>query len=71
MEILKREGNFDQILKREKNQILQQIKMRAAPFKLKISKEDSDFGPCRSQEPRLKYQLNLSNGGLPLLSETL
>ena len=37
MEILKREGNFDQILKREKNQ----IKMRDAPFQLKISKEDS------------------------------
>ena len=39
MEILKREGNFDQILKREKNQ----IKMRDAPFQLKISKEDSHF----------------------------
>ena len=38
MEILKREGNFDQILKRE-------IKMRDDPFQLKISKEDSDFRP--------------------------
>ena len=57
MEILKREGNFDQILKREKNQILQQIRMRDAPFQLKISKEDSDFRPLQISGAKTKVPI--------------
>ena len=52
-QILKKEGNFDQILKREKNQ----IKMRDAPFQLKISKEDSDFGPLQISGAKTKVPI--------------